>query len=192
MIDISNKEAALLGLVAEKPKHAYEIMQDIESRSMDYWTEISMSSVYKLLVKLEERKLVKSKTKMSEKNVVQKVYSLTRLGSNVLKTKIKEFASMWLPSIHPIDVALRNLNLLDHQEVLECLERYRESLDDTMHEYRELENFIIEKGGHLANIQLATRRIFMLEGEKKWLEKFIDDFLHAESNNLNIIKVEKE
>lgn len=56
MIKISNKEMALLGLLSEKPKHAYEIENDIKERDMRYWTEISKSSIYKLLNKLEKKK----------------------------------------------------------------------------------------------------------------------------------------
>jgi len=34
MITITNKEAALLSLLSEKPKHAYEIEQDIKERDI--------------------------------------------------------------------------------------------------------------------------------------------------------------
>ncbi|MFC1650304.1 PadR family transcriptional regulator [Candidatus Latescibacterota bacterium] len=176
MSKISNKEAALLGLLSEKSKHAYEIKLDIESRSMDYWTEISMSSVYKLLKKLEKRQIVKSETKLSENNVAQKIYSLTKDGKKMFIAKLKEIASSWQPSIHPVDVALKNLNLLDHKDAVECLEKYHKSLEETIRGYSELEKYIIEKKGHLANIQLATRRIYVLNGERKWLNKFIKEF----------------
>jgi len=173
---ISNKEAALLGLLSEKPKHGYEIKLDIEGRSMDYWTEISQPLIYKLLNQLEKRKLLESELKISENNVSQKVYSITEKGKILLKEKIKELASSWQPSIHPIDIALKNLILLDKKEAIECLEKYRISLEETIKGYGELEKYIIENQGHLANIQLATRRIFMLKGELKWLETFMEKF----------------
>ena len=54
MIEISNAELALLSLIVEQPRHAYEIEQVIEERNMRYWTEIGFSSIYRLLAKLEE------------------------------------------------------------------------------------------------------------------------------------------
>ena len=101
MNTITNREAALLGLLSEKPKHAYEIKLDIENRSMDYWTEISQSSIYKLLNKLEQSNLVESTVKLSEKNVSQKIYSITKLGSKQFKEKIVELASVWHPTNSP-------------------------------------------------------------------------------------------
>lgn len=176
MNTITNKEAALLGLLSEKPKHAYEIKLDIENRSMDYWTEISQSSIYKLLNKLEKIKLVESTLKLSEKNVSQKIYSITNHGSQQFQEKLKELVSEWQPTICPIDVALKNLNLLDNSTAIECLEKYRDSLDKTIKGYYDLEKYLADNNAHLANMQLAIRRIYMLKGEKKWINKFIEQY----------------
>ncbi len=44
---LQNKEMALIGFHTEKPKHAYEIVNDIKDRYMGDWTVISMSSAHK-------------------------------------------------------------------------------------------------------------------------------------------------
>ena len=176
MITISNKEAALLGLISEKPKHAYEIEKDIKERDMRYWTEISMSSVYKLLNKLERRKMLESKVKLSKNNIVQKIYSITELGKDAFRDKLKEMISIWHPIKYPIDIGLANLNLLTRKEAVDKLKRYSESLDTMIKCYNELEKFLIDHRCSLGNIQLATRRIYLLKSEKKWLKKFIEDY----------------
>lgn len=176
MNTITNKEAALLGLLSEKPKHAYEIKLDIENRSMDYWTEISQSSIYKLLNKLEMDEFVVSRMELSDKNVSQKIYSITNQGSALFKDKLKELVSEWQPTICPIDVALKNLNLLDKVEAIKYLEKYRISLDKAIKGYYDLEQYLTDHNAHLANMQLAIRRIYMLKGEKQWIEQFIKDY----------------
>jgi DNA-binding PadR family transcriptional regulator len=173
---ISNKEAVLLGLVLEKPKHAYEVEKDIEERDMKYWTEISMSSVYKLLARLEERDLLESEVSLSEKNVAQKIYTVTGQGKKVFKEKIKELLSAWRPSIHPIDISLANLHRLNKKETVDGLNKYKESLDKMIKCYLDLEGFLTEHKCPPGNIQLATRRIYMLRGERKWLSKFMEDY----------------
>ena len=50
---LTNTELAILGLVAEQPKHGYQIEQDIAARGMRDWTEIGFSSIYYVLNKLE-------------------------------------------------------------------------------------------------------------------------------------------
>ena len=62
---LSNAEAALLGLLAEKPMHPYQIEQEVRYRDMRFWTELSMSSIYKLLRKLEREGLVIKKVQKS-------------------------------------------------------------------------------------------------------------------------------
>jgi len=176
MNTISNKEAALLGLLSEKPKHAWEIENGIKERDMRFWTEISMSSVYKLLNKLEDRKLLKSEVRLSRNNVARKVYSITDEGKEIFSRKLTELVSAWQPSIHPVDIGLANLHLLNKKEAIEHLKLYAESLDKMIRCYHELEEFLIDGNCPPGNIQLATRRIFLLEGEKKWLNSFIRDF----------------
>ncbi len=50
---LTNTELAVLGLLAERPKHGYQIEQDIVERGMREWTEIGFSSIYYILNKLE-------------------------------------------------------------------------------------------------------------------------------------------
>ena len=176
MNTITNKEAALLGLLSEKPKHAYEIKLDIENRSMDYWTEISQSSIYKLLNKLEKDDFVIGRIELSDKNVSQKIYSITAQGSALFKDKLKELVSEWQPTICPIDVALKNLNLLDRIEAVEYLEQYKLSLDKAIKGYHDLEEYLNNQNAHLANMQLAIRRIYILKGEREWIEQFIKEY----------------
>ena len=51
---MTNTELAILGLIAEQPRHGYQIEQVIEERGMRNWTEIGFSSIYYLLKKLEK------------------------------------------------------------------------------------------------------------------------------------------
>ena len=51
---MTNAELAILSLVAEQPRHGYEIENVIEQRGMRAWTEIGFSSIYYILKKLEK------------------------------------------------------------------------------------------------------------------------------------------
>lgn len=170
MIKITNKEAALLNLLSEKPKHAYEIEQDIKERDMRYWTEISMSSVYKLLHKLEVRDLLKSTVKLSKKNVAQKVYTLTAKGRRAFREKLALLFSTWEVVRYPLDIGLASLWMLDKKEALALLARYGEQLERMLVCYADLEKYLLEHHCPPGNVHLASRRRFMLAGEKKWLQ----------------------
>ncbi|WP_407355202.1 PadR family transcriptional regulator [Methanolobus sp. WCC5] len=170
---ISSKEVALLGLVYEKPKHAYEIENDIKERDMRYWTDISMSSVYKLLNKLEKNGLLESEIRLSENNISQKIYKITPQGKYVLKDGVRELVSAWQPSKYPVDVALSNLTLLNKTDAVQSLNSYSKSLDEMIEYYKALEKSLQDHACDLSYVQLATRRICLLRAEKEWITNFI-------------------
>jgi DNA-binding PadR family transcriptional regulator len=175
MNTITNKEAALLNLLSEKPKHAYEIESDIKERDMRFWTEISMSSVYKLLNKLEAQRLLSSKVKLSKKQVAQKVYALTAAGRKAFRDKLLLLLSTWEASKHPLDIGLASLWMLGNDEAIALLTKYGEHLERMLTCYAELEKYLREHQCPPGNVQLATRRLHMLAGEMKWLQGFIQE-----------------
>src|SRR5262245_7829845 len=86
MKTLTDAELLLLGLVAEMPRHGYQIDQVIEQRGMREWTQIGFSSIYFVLGKLQRRGLVTAKTPRSA-NIsakARKVYSVTRAGRRTL------------------------------------------------------------------------------------------------------------
>ncbi len=177
MLPISNIEAALLGLLCENSMHAYEIEKVIEERDMRHWTEVSMSSIYKVLRKLEDRDLVASKSSISQENRVKKIYSVTDQGRQRMREKIREIISEWQKPIRPMDIALSNLRLVPGDEVMECFENYLESLDKMEQCYTELQAYL--EGVHcpVGNIALARRPLHMVRAEREWLQDFLEEYL---------------
>lgn len=78
---MTNAELAILGLVAEAPRHGYEIEQLIEQRGMRNWTEVGFSSIYYILTKLEERGWINSaKQPAAGRGPDRKVYTILPEG----------------------------------------------------------------------------------------------------------------
>ena len=93
MATLSNKEAALIGLLLEEPMYPYQIEKAVQFRDMRSWTEISMSSIYKVLSKLEEEGFVESRVSISDENKPQKVFSVTGNGKRAMREKVRELVS---------------------------------------------------------------------------------------------------
>lgn len=172
---ISNKEAALLGLLCEGAKHPYELEKIIEDREMRYWTEISMSSIYKLLRKLENEKYVSSTKKITNENRVTKTYKVTNKGKEAMKEKLREIISSWEKPKRPIDIAMSNLYLLEKNEVFDCFNKYVTTIDEMIKCYKDLKEYL-EKHCPISNVQLANRPIQMLQAEKKWIKEFLKEY----------------
>ncbi len=94
---LTDAELMLLGLVAEMPRHGYELEQVIKQRGMREWTSIGFSSIYFVLGKLEKSNLVRAEKPEGTK--ARKVFSATGLGYQVLAAQ-SEGALRHVKAVH--------------------------------------------------------------------------------------------
>ncbi len=86
-----NVKAAVLAVLADRPMHGYEVMQQLESRSGGYWRP-SPGSIYPTLQLLEDQGLVRS-----EEVEGRRVFSLTDEG-RVEAQKVTDQGEPWAAS----------------------------------------------------------------------------------------------
>ncbi len=78
---MTNAELAVLSLVVECPRHAYEIEKVIAERGMRDWTDVGFSSIYYLLGRMERTGLVRGvRDGTAGKGPARRVYSPTADG----------------------------------------------------------------------------------------------------------------
>lgn len=168
---MTNAELAILSLVAEAPRHGYEIEQVIEERGMRDWTEVGFSSIYYLLKKLERDGLVKSKLKAAPRGPARKVYSATRAGRKTLHENVLKALSVPQPCYSPFELGLSNLPGIPPREALAALQKYRQALIERLERgkiSREAQQplpYYVEA--------MFDHGITIGEAEVKWIEKFI-------------------
>lgn len=98
-------EFAILGLVAEAPRHGYEIEQVIAERGMRDWTEIAFSSIYFLLAGLKRRGLIAPQPAAGTR---RKVFAATGEGRAALADAVGSALERPEPFRSPFLVALAN------------------------------------------------------------------------------------
>jgi len=173
MVSVSGSEAALLGLLCEKPMHGYEIEKTLEVRNMRYWTEISFYSIYRVLRKLEDKGLVESRIRLSENNVSQKVYAVTEEGRVATKCKILENLSSAQRMIWQIDLAIANIDMLDQDEAIGCLGQYISSVEKIIGDYEMLDELFQTRGYPERDRALALRPLAHYRAEKAWATDYV-------------------
>lgn len=174
---VLNNEIAVLGLLCEKPMHGYEIEKTIKKRNMRYWTEISLPSIYKVLKKLEQKKLITSEIKFAKNNITQKIYTVTAKGRQAMKNRVKEILSTVEKTIWQIDLGIANIYLLNKEEAKECLQKYVVSIDKKIEIYKKLKIFFKKNNYPQSDIALAIRPLMHLRIEKKWAADFLNNNL---------------
>ena len=116
---MTEPELLVLGLVAEMPRHGYQLAQEIERRGMREWTPIGFSSIYFLLGKLERKRLVRSKEPARAK--AKKVYAVTAAGRRALVAQTITSLSTYRPTYSSLLLGMLHWPVLEKDEALKTL-----------------------------------------------------------------------
>jgi DNA-binding PadR family transcriptional regulator len=170
---MGNKEIAVLGLLSERPMHGYDLEHEIRMRDMRYWTEISMSSVYKILKKLEVKGLVNCEVKQTPNNVSQKVYTLTELGTVRLNGEISGLFTEFDHHRWDIDLAISNLNVLSDEQKVLSINAYIKKLKELLSGYGELQKYLEAENCPAHRMALAVRPQYLYKAEIEWAEEYL-------------------
>ncbi len=173
MDDISNAEAALLGLLSEGPMYPYQIEQEVQYRDMRSWTELSMSSIYKLLNNLEKKGLVDRSNEISPENRLRKLFSISAAGRKALQGKLERLLSEPERVRWQFDIGTYNCDLLPPKAVRKALKEYRKGLEKNVKCYEELQQFLQDSGCPGHRLGLATRQVYLLKAEIAWVDDFV-------------------
>ena len=173
---LTNAEAALLGLLSEQSMHPYQIEQEVKHRDMRFWTELSMSSIYKLLRKLEKEGLVIKKEEKSPENRLRKLYSLSESGSRKLKSTLKALLTEPEHMRWQVDIGIYNSGVLTHAEIEEALNEYKRALREKISGYHEMHKYLKDSNCPLRHQALAVRPVYLLEAEINWINAFLKQY----------------
>lgn len=135
MFEVTPSEAAVLGLLAERPMHGYELDEVIEQRGLRAWTEIGFSSIYFHLQKLEKKGLVRQQGSPSSLKS-RKAFEITAEGRQSLHAACLKFIAESAAKPPSVLVALANWPVLDKAEALAALEARRDRIAADLHALR--------------------------------------------------------
>ena len=173
MAELSNAEAALLGLLSEKPMHPYLIEREVKYRDMRFWTDLSMSSIYKLLTRLEKDGFVLRTNQISEQNRIRKIYTVSKKGRRVLSDKLEILLSEPEHIRWRVDIGTYNCDLLPNDLTRKALQKYRKALEVKSRAYKNLLKFLKKSECPAHRFAVATRPMFLIRGEIHWIDSFL-------------------
>ena len=169
---MSKSEVASLGLLAEGPKHGYQIHQDIKKREMDFWAKIKLASIYTTLTRLEEQVLIKSEKEKVGNMPERTVYSLTlkgeaRLGDMVEKLLVEDDRPEWL-----FGLGVAFIYGASQERVLTALQLRQERVKQCHHDLHE--HVATMKGQIPFNWHMLIENAHkQMQLEMQWLEELI-------------------
>jgi DNA-binding PadR family transcriptional regulator len=180
---MTNSELILLSLLAEKPRHGYEIEQKIEERGMRNWTDLAFSSIYFLLNKLVHEDLAVSNNQPAAgRGPAKKVFTITEAGLSALKQGVRDGLANPEPGSKDFMFGLSCLPLLPKTEAISALFSRKTALQKR---FLELKNHpALNHPGFPMHVKaMFTYSIPLINAELNWLESFIQEVEKGDIEN---------
>jgi DNA-binding PadR family transcriptional regulator len=117
---LTDAELLVLGLVAEMPRHGYQLEQVIEERGMREWTQIGFSSIYFVLGQLEKLDLVAAEKPAGAK--AKKVFQATDAGRATLAEQSLAALRTVRPSYGSVLLGMAHWPVLERHEARGALQ----------------------------------------------------------------------
>lgn len=183
MHSLTTNELVILGLLAEQPRHGYDLEQTIRDRGMREWTAIGFSSLYYLLERLEAKGLVRHESGLDK--MARKIFAITDKGLEICRQSIKDALVDMQPYNSTFSIALANSPLLSEAEVIRQLSTRKRliaerlaSVAATQRQQQPLPDFVNALFDHNKSL---------LQAERMWLQKTV-----ATMNTMDKIDLKKE
>ncbi|HCS39599.1 MAG TPA: PadR family transcriptional regulator [Anaerolineaceae bacterium] len=181
--NLTNAELAILSLIAEQPRHGYELEQIIEERGMRDWTEVAFSSIYFILNGLVKKELADSILQPAAgRGPAKKVFTATPLGYQVLHDGIYLAISIADHDNQRFLLGLSCLPLLSQLEVEQAFQERMTSLTAKINVFSAHPAFTIP--GFPPHVRaMFEYSIALIQTELDWSEKFLDSYMKGHSSN---------
>ena len=131
----SDADIVVLSLLAEQPRHGYDLDRVIEQRGYRQWTSLAFSSVYYVLKRLAQRGLVEPDEGHTGRRTV---FRVTDAGQRELAAAAGERVLTPVPPTAGVRPAITAYSRLDDPELVAGLERRAQALRKTLEELRGL------------------------------------------------------
>lgn len=111
----------VLGMVKQQPLSAYDIQKQVEYRNISKWVKISTPSIYKKVISLEDKGLIKG-VNVKDGNMPEKaVYHLTENGEKEFERLMLEVSKEPIYMFLDFNAVIVNLDGLPSEQRTECL-----------------------------------------------------------------------
>jgi DNA-binding PadR family transcriptional regulator len=159
---------AILGLLAQKPRHGYELHAAFAAVGGATW-DVKPAQIYTTLERLEESGLVQTESDLGEGNEPdRRIYAITRDGRDALKVWFED----GVPTEHQRDefyVKLMIGLVSGEADPARIIQTQRSRL------YQELHDVTSQRDSHdpqseMAQILLNDKAIMHLEADLRWLD----------------------
>ena len=171
---MSSIDLVILGIVMEKPQSTYDIQKDVEYHHLSRWTKISVPSIYRKVLQMNEQGYLESSIVKGDKFADKAVYSITDKGRTYFGQLMETYANQKVPLLFDFNVVITNLNKMEREKALDLIKKLRDNFTASA-------KSIDEYAASYPDIPLGGKAIFeqqrlLYQSLLEWLDKFESQF----------------
>ena len=168
---MTHLELTILGIIREKPNHAYNVEKVIVERGIRDRLDIGFSTIYSTLKKMEKIGLLESHYKQQESLPGRRIYSITYKGNQQLNEEIIRALSQPQREQSLFETGISFGRFLSKQELREALSLYDSELSRMIQaKVKEITCF---DNPDALDRALLSRPLTLWQAERKWIRELL-------------------
>lgn len=167
-------ETMVMGLLAEKGRHGYDLLREMEERGFLRWTRASKVAIYKVLARLERKGCLTSWMERDGNMPERKIYALTAEGEEMLRDGVYALCSEEEPLRLEYAAAVAFLGLLSLEEAEEALERRRAFLEKRARQLASEQDLLSGLASEL-ELLILEHELSLYRREVRWISRILDN-----------------
>lgn len=150
---MSNIDLIILGMIKAQPQNAYEIKKNIEYRHISKWVRVSVPSIYKKVLQLEQNGYITSHIEKDGKMPDKAVYEITEKGNDYFYRLMDEGSQNEIKLFIDFNTIIVNLNLVDDERKIIYIKNIKKRIE-------ELKMLLTERNSEHSHIPFVGKSIF--------------------------------
>lgn len=167
----------VLGILKKESLSAYDIQKLVEYRSLSKWVKISTPSIYKKVIQLEEKGLIKSNLVKEGRMAEKAVYSLTKEGEKEFENLVLEISNKPIHIFLDFNSVIVNLDSLSAENQKICLVNIENNVK-TLKTYLEENTAMKENMPGIPETGMAVlqQQMILTEAIEAWITSVKESF----------------
>lgn len=150
---MSNIDLVILGMIKAQPQNAYEIKKNIEYRHISKWVRVSVPSIYKKVLQLEQNGYITSHIEKDGKMPEKAVYEITAKGNDYFYRLMDEGSQNEIKLFIDFNTVIVNLHLVDDERKIRYIRNIKKQIET-------LKTVLHERNGQRSHIPYVGKSIF--------------------------------
>ncbi|KDE71654.1 transcriptional regulator [Fusobacterium necrophorum DAB] len=126
---MSTIDLIVLGMIKEKEQSAYDLQKNVEYRNISKWVKVSIPSIYKKVIQLEEKGYIKSNLSRDGNMPEKSIYRITERGDKYFLELMKKISAQMVNVFLDFNAVVINMEMLSKNEGKEIMDNIETEIE---------------------------------------------------------------